>query len=87
MPVANQPMKDIEAVFEEGLKLPQPERLVLAQQLINSCTPDEPQPLNRHQLEELLNARIKAVEEGRLATYDASESLARVRAMLAQRQR
>ena len=85
MTVTNQAMTDIDMAFEAGLKLPQAERLSLAQQLINSCTADEPPPLNRQQLGELLNARIKAVDEGRMATYDASESIARARAMLAQR--
>jgi hypothetical protein len=83
MPVTNQTMTEIDLVFEAGLKLPQAERLCVAKQLINSCTADEPPPLNRQQLEELLNARIKAVDEGRMATYDAPESIARVRAMLA----
>jgi hypothetical protein len=85
MTVASQTMTDIDVIFEEGLKLPQAERLALAQQLINSCTADEPSALNRQQLGDLLNARIKAVDEGRMATYDASESIARVRALLAQR--
>ena len=85
MTIAGQAMTDIDVIFEEGLKLPQAERLALAQQLINSCTADEPPSLNRQQLGELLNARVKAVDEGRMATYDASESIARVRALLAQR--
>ncbi len=85
MTVAGQMTTGLDDVFIEALKLPQVERLVLARQIIDSCTIDEPPALNRQQLGELLNARFKAVDEGRMATYDASESLTRIRAMLAQR--
>lgn len=85
MTVADQTTMGLEEVFVEALMLPQSDRLVLAKQLIDSCTVDEPIALNREQLGELLKARIKAVDEGRMATFDWSETVARVRAMLAKR--
>ena len=85
MTIAGQMAMDLDGVFVEALKLPQVERLVLARQIIDSCVVDEPPALNRQQLGELLNERFKEVDEGRMATYDAFESLARVRAMLALR--
>ncbi|MBC7856023.1 MAG: hypothetical protein IAF94_21550 [Pirellulaceae bacterium] len=82
MTVADQTTTGLDEVFVEALMLPQSERLVLARQLIDSCTVDEPAVLNRQQLGELLNARIKAVDEGRMATADAFESITRVRKLL-----
>ncbi|MGI8982341.1 MAG: addiction module protein [Pirellulaceae bacterium] len=82
MTVADQTTTGLDEVFVEALMLPQSERLVLARQLIDSCTVDEPAVLNRQQLGELLNARIKAVDEGRMATFDFSESIARARQLL-----
>ena len=82
MTVADQTTTGLDEVFVEALMLPQSERLVLARQLIDSCTVDEPAVLNRQQLGELLNARIKAVDEGRMATSDDFESIARVQKLL-----
>ena len=64
MTVAEQTTTGLDEVFVEALMLPQSERLVLARQLIDSCTADEPTVLNRQQLGELLNARIKAGRRG-----------------------
>lgn len=83
MTVTDQTTSGLDEVFVEALMLSQSERLVLARQLIDSCTVDEPTVLNRQQLAEVLNARIKAVDEGRMATFDASEAIARVRKLLA----
>ena len=52
MTVADQTTTGLDEVFVEALMLPQSERLVLARQLIESCTVDEPAALNRQQLGE-----------------------------------
>ena len=76
-----------EDVFVSALMLPQTERLELAKQLIDSCSADEPASLIPQELGEVLRARIKAVDEGRMTTCNWSESVARVRGMLAKRKR
>lgn len=73
-------MADFAEVACQAMELPLEQRADLAHRLIISL--DKAPPVGEESLQDLLVARQKRVESGACTTYEASETLARMRRSL-----
>ena len=73
---------DTSHIFDAALALPESLRAALAQQLLQSLEPGEPEPGYEEAWAAEIEARIASIEDGTAELVDWKESLARIRAVL-----